>query len=211
VAIIEDHPLVLESVSRRLAGEEDIEVVGTAAHGSQLLRLVRESQPDVVVLDLGMSGEEFEPITSVKALLGTYSKVQVLVLTGYDDGVWVRGLIEAGALGYLLKSDGLSLHLPEGVREVHAGRRFYSPSVSDKYFSTESASLLTDAQVGILWLAAQGLSNAGIGRQMGVTEKTICNYLCIIYDKLGIQGGSDINLRVVAINRARDLGILPKD
>lgn len=211
VIIVEDHPLVLESISSRLASEKDIHVVGAATHGSQLLRVVREKSPDVVVLDIGMSTGQFEPITAVKALRRAYPDTQVLVFTGYDDGMWVRGLIEAGALGYVLKSDGLALHLPEAVREVHARRRFYSPSVSDKYLSCGEAALLTDTQAAVLWLVAQGLSNAAIGEQMGVSEKTVCNYLSAIYGKLDVQGNSGTNRRVAAINRARDLGILPKD
>jgi DNA-binding NarL/FixJ family response regulator len=211
VIVIEDHPLVLESITSRLANENDLQVVGTATHGSQLLSVVREKSPDVVVLDIGMSTGHFEPITAVKALRRAFPDTQVLVFTGYDDGIWVRGLIEAGALGYILKSDGLALHLPEGVREVHSGRRFYSPSVSDKYLSSGDSALLTDTQVAALWLVAQGLSNAAVGEQMGVSEKTVCNYLSTIYSKLGVQGDSDTNQRVAAINKARELGILPKD
>jgi DNA-binding NarL/FixJ family response regulator len=211
VIIVEDHPLVLESISNRLTNEEDIQVVGSATHGSQLLSLVREKSPDVVILDIGMSTGQFEPITAVKVLRRTHPDTQILVFTGYDDGIWVSGLIEAGALGYVLKSDGLALHLPEGVREVHAGRRFYSPSVSDKYLSCGEASLLTDTQTAILWLVAQGLSNAAIGEQMGVSEKTICNYLSTIYRKLNVQGGAATNRRVAAINKARDVGILPRN
>ena len=211
VIVVEDHPLVLESITSRLANEEDIQVVGTATHGSQLLSVVREKSPDVVVLDIGMSTGQFEPITAVKVLRRAFPDTQVLVFTGYDDGMWVRGLIEAGALGYVLKSDGLALHLPEGVREIYAGRRFYSPSVSDKYLSSGELALLTDTQSAVLWLVAQGLSNAAIGEQMGVAEKTICNYLSIIYGKLDIRGDASTNQRVAAINKARDLGILPRD
>jgi DNA-binding NarL/FixJ family response regulator len=70
---------------------------------------------------------------------------------------------------------------------------------------------LTDTQAAVLWLVAQGLSNAAIGEQMGITEKTISNYLSIIYGKLDIQGGAGTNRRVAAINKARDMGILPED
>jgi DNA-binding NarL/FixJ family response regulator len=211
VAIIEDHPLVLESVTSRLDDEKDIQVVGTATHGAELFNLVRDTSPDVVVLDLGMStGGQYEPLTAVKTLRQTHPEVQVLVFTGYDEGVWVRGLIEAGAMGYVLKSDGLGLLLPEAVRELHAGRRFYSPSVSDKFFASESANLLTDAQVAVLRLAAHGYSNASIGQKMGISEKTVCNYLSAIYGRMGIRNDPEINRRVMAINKARDLGILPR-
>lgn len=211
VAIIEDHPLVLESITSRLDDEKDIQVVGTATHGAELFNLVRDTSPDVVVLDLGMSsGQQYEPFTAVKTLRQAHPEVQVLVFTGYDEGVWVRGLIEAGAMGYVLKSDGLGLLLPEAVRELHAGRRFYSPSVSDKFFASESAKPLTDAQLAVLRLAAHGYSNASIGEKMGISEKTVCNYLSAIYAKLGIRSDPRINQRVMAINKAHDLGILPR-
>ena len=123
VAVVEDHPLMLQAVVRDLEAHEDIAVVGTAVHGAELHRLVRECFPDVVILDLGFAGG-FEPVGAVRALRQTHPRVQVLVLTAYDNAVWVRELLAAGVRGYVLKSDDLSLRLPEGMRAVHRGERF---------------------------------------------------------------------------------------
>jgi DNA-binding NarL/FixJ family response regulator len=211
VAIIEDHPLMLKAIVQELDGQNDIEVVGTADHGTELLRLVRETCPDVVVLDLGMSTGTFEPASAVKTLRETCPNVEVLVLTGYEDATWVRELITAGAQGYVLKSDDLSLCLPQGVRKVHAGGRFYSPAATEKFFSFEGDNLLEDQELALLNLAAQGLSNARIGRELGLAAKTVRNYFADIYAKLGIDTKEGLHPRVTAINKARELGLLHEE
>jgi DNA-binding NarL/FixJ family response regulator len=208
VAVIEDHPLMLKAVVQELETQTDIQVVGTATHGAELHRLVRETAPDVVVLDLGMSSGGFEPITAIKALRQAHPTVRVLVLTGYDDGLWVRELIAAGAQGYVLKSDDLSLSLPDGVRAVYQGKRFYSQAVTDKYFEAEKAGPLTGQEMAVLRLAAQGLSNARIGQELGLSEKTVRNYFSSIYRKLGVEADQGVSPRVAAITKAKDWGLL---
>lgn len=211
VAVIEDHPLVLKAVVRELEGLDDVKVVGTAAHGAELQRLVRETSPDVVILDLGMSEGVFEPTTAVKALRQAYPNVKVLVLTGYEDATWARELIAAGVQGYVLKSDDLSLCLPEGVRRVYTGGRFYSPLATERYFSAGGGDLLGDQELVLLNLAAQGLSNARIGQELGLSAKTVRNYFTGVYHKLGIDAEAGINPRVAAINKARELGLLHEE
>lgn len=211
VAVIEDHPLMLKVVVQELNGQDDIEVVGTATHGNELLRLARETCPDVVVLDLGMATGTFEPVTAVKTLRETCPSVEVLVLTGYEEATWVRELIAAGAQGYVLKSDDLSLCLPEGVRKVHAGGRFYSPAATEKYFSHAGGGLLENQDLALLNLAAQGFSNARIGQELGLSAKTVRNYFAGIYAKLGIEVEEGLHPRMAAINKARELGLLRKE
>jgi DNA-binding NarL/FixJ family response regulator len=211
VAVIEDHPLMLKAIVRELSEYDDIVIVGTAAHGAELQRLVRDTSPDVVVLDLGMSEGAFEPASAVEALRQTHSDVHILVLTGYDDATWVRELIAAGVHGYVLKSDDLSLCLPEGVRRVHAGGRFYSPAAMEKFFACVGDDLLTNQELALLNLAAQGLSNGRIGQALGFSEKTVRNYLTQVYRKLDIDAGAGVNPRIAAINKARELGLLHEE
>jgi len=104
VAVVEDYPLMLQAVVRDLEAHEDIAVVGTAVHGAELHRLVRETFPDVVILDLGFAAGGFEPVSAVRALRQRHPRVQVLVLTAYDNAVWVRELLAAGVRG--LAPDG---------------------------------------------------------------------------------------------------------
>lgn len=209
VVVIEDHPLMLKAVAQELETHPDIQVVGTAEHGSELHRLVREASPDVVVLDLGMSTGSFEPVSAVQTLLHTYPDVQVLVLTGYDDGVWIRELIASGVRGYVLKSDDLSLYLAEGVRAVFRGERFYSRTAAEKYKGQDPA--FSAQELAILKLVAKGFSNSRIGRELGLAEKTVRNIVSKIYSKLGVKANRDLNPRAAAIARAQDLGLLESE
>jgi len=211
VAVVEDHPLMLKAVVGELDGQDDIEVVGTADHGSKLISLVRDTSPDVVVLDLGMATGAFEPATAIKALHEAAPDVEVLVLTGYEGATWTRQLIAAGAQGYVLKSDDLSLCLPKGVRRIHAGGRFYSPAATEKYFSSTGDGSLDERSLALLNLAAQGFSNARIGRELGLSPKTVRNYFTDIYAELDIEAAEGRNPRVTAINKARELGLIREE
>jgi len=213
VIAIEDHPLMLKAIVDELNAQQDIQVVGTAGHGSELSHLVRETLPDVVILDLGMSTGVFEPISAVRSLVQDHPNVRILVLTGYDDDIYVREIVEAGAHGYVLKSDDLSLMLPKGVRTVYEGKRFYSPDVLEKLFSKQKGEVtsLNEQELAILRLAAQGLSNSSIAQSINLSEKRVRNILSSAYIKLDIPETRGINMRVAAINKARDLGLLPLD
>ena len=102
VIAVDDHHLILKAISDLLIDHPDIQLVATSNLGSQLLKLVRDFEPDVAIVDLGMAADSFDPITSVRTLHDQFPNVKVLILTGYDDGLWVRELVKAGASGYML-------------------------------------------------------------------------------------------------------------
>jgi DNA-binding NarL/FixJ family response regulator len=120
----------------------------------------------------------------------------------------MRQIIDAGAVGYVLKSDGLSLDLAKSVRTVYEGKRFYSPAVLDKLVTNLGVKELTDKEMAVLALAADGFSNTAIAQESGLAEQTVCNYLTNIYKKLGVVDEA-INPRIAAVNKARELGWLP--
>jgi DNA-binding NarL/FixJ family response regulator len=213
VAIVEDHPLMVKAIVDVLSNQPDITVVGTSNHGFELPKLVRETSPDVVILDLGMTGENFEPISAVQTLLHEHPELRILILTGYDDEIYVRQLVEAGAYGYVLKSDDLSLELPNGVRRVFDGKRFYSTAVVDKIFADQKPEeiMLSEQELVVLRLAARGHSNTSIAQSMNISERRVRNLLSGVYSKFDIREAETINVRIVAINKARDLGLLLSD
>lgn len=213
VVVIEDHPLMMKAVLDELASQAGIQVVGTADHGAELARLVRDASPDVVILDLGMTGENFEPISAVRSLLQEHPNVRILVLTGYDDEVYIRQLVDAGAYGYVLKSDNLSLMLPRGVRRLYEGKRFYSEDVVDKLFARQKgeATVLSEQELIVIRLVSGGHTNLSIAQSMNVSEKRVRNLLSSIYSKFGLRETEAINIRIAAINKARDLGLLASD
>jgi DNA-binding NarL/FixJ family response regulator len=103
--------------------------------------------------------------------------------------------------------------LPKGVRTVYEGKRFYSPDVLEKLFSKQKGEVtsLNEQELAILRLAAQGLSNSSIAQSINLSEKRVRNILSSAYIKLDIPETRGINMRVAAINKARDLGLLPLD
>jgi DNA-binding NarL/FixJ family response regulator len=209
VIAIDDHHLILKALEDLLKEHADIELVGTSNQGSQLHKMVREKAPDVAIVDLGMTTDHFDPISSIRALSEQHPNVKVLILTGYDDGLWVRELVKAGASGYMLKSDDFSLNIPQAIRALYLGRRFFSHGIADKLIDYE-IDKLTERELSILNLLSQGLSTDSIAKNLGVSEKRIRNALVIICDKLAIDRTTGVSTRIAAINKARELGLIPK-
>lgn len=204
--VVEDHPLMLKAIVDELASQEDIEVVGTATSGQDLLPLLQRTEPDVLVLDLGLE-DEFDPLSTIPQLLKQYPHMRILTLTAYENPVWIRSLCAAGVRGYILKHDDLSLNLPQGIRKVYAGDFFYSSAVIQSLLSTHHVQL-TEQEIAILQMMAEGLSNACIGQRLGLAESTVRNYCSQIYAKLGIPSSPDIHPRIAAINKAKDMKLL---
>ena len=209
VIAVDDHPLILKAVKDLLIEHPDLELVATSNLGSQLLNLVRDYKPDIAIVDIGMGADSFDPITSVRTLHDQHPKVKVLILTGYDDGLWVRELVKAGASGYMLKSDDFSLNIPQAIRALYQGHKFFSPGVAEKYIDSDSEKL-TAREVSVLNLLSQGSANEVIAKNLGVSEKRIRNMVVLICDKLAVDKGTGISPRVAVINKARELGLLPR-
>lgn len=209
VIAVDDHPLILKAITDLLKEHSDIQLVATAAQGSQLLKLVREINPDVAIVDLGMREDSFDPISSVRTIHEQFPKVKVLILTGYDDGLWARELVKAGASGYMLKSDDFSLSIPQAVRALYAGRKFFSPGIAEKLLDNDLGANLTGREISVLNLLAQGLSTEAIANNLGVSEKRVRNLLVSICDKLVVDRSEGVSLRIAAVNQARKLGLIP--
>ena len=210
VLVIEDHHLMLKAIVDQLEAQADIEIVGTSNRGSRVQQLVRSTNPDIVVLDLGMANDVFEPISAVRQLRHDHPDVQVLVLTGYDDELYMREIIKAGALGYLLKSDDFSLNLPQAIRTVYRGEPHYSTAVVNKLIMGEHHQLaFTEQEIAAIRLLAKGLVNERIGEALGLSERRVRNILTGVYAKMGIQDQEGVNPRVAAVIKAREMHVLP--
>lgn len=212
IIAIDDHPLILKALENLISEHDDMQLVATANHGSKLLGLVRDYQPDIAIVDLGMSSGHFDPISSIKSLKELFPNVKVLVLTSYDDGLWVRALVDVGASGYMLKSDDFSLGIVQAIRALYNGGKFFSPQIAEKLIDNGEVQIeLTQREESILLLLSDGKSTETIADTLGVSVKRIRNLLVTICDKLEIERGSDISLRFTAVNKARKLGLLPSN
>ncbi len=193
VIICDDQAIVRDGLELLLNLERDIDVVGLAQDGAEAVELVAQHQPDLVLMDLKMPG--MNGIEATRQIRTHYPEVEVLVLTTYDDDEWVFDAIRAGATGYLLK-DTSRADVIQAVRGTVAGRSFVDPQVTGKLLqhvasqqehpATLITDKLTDREVDVLRLLAQGLNNADIAGRLYLSEGTVRNYISAIISKLDV-------------------------
>ena len=207
VILADDHAVVRKGIREFLEEEGDIVVVAEAADGGQAVDLVAQHQPDVAVLDIQMPG--VSGIEATRRIKAEHPDVRVLVLTAYDDDPYIFALLQAGASGYILKTAG-SRDLVQAVRAVHRGESALDPAVAQKVVqqltsgrplgARATVEALTERELGVLRLAAKGLTNKAIGQALDISDRTVQGHLANIYGKLNV--GS----RTEAVTEALKLG-----
>jgi DNA-binding NarL/FixJ family response regulator len=207
VVLADDHPMFRYGVAAVLAEAPDVELVGEADNGRELLDVVARTQPDVVLTDLAMPG--LDGAGATRELRARYPKIAVLVLTMHADDESVFAALRAGAAGYLLKGADAA----EVIRAVHAvagGQVVYGGPIARRIIdfytgaSTEYAAAvfpdLTPRERDVLTLLAAGARNTEIARQLGLTDKTVRNHVSMILFKLNVPD------RTAAALKAREAG-----
>jgi DNA-binding NarL/FixJ family response regulator len=209
VALAEDNVLLREGMSRLVAANEDFELAGVAGDLPQLVALVKEREPDVVVTDIRMppTGTD-EGIKAAAWLREHFPRTGVVVLSQYVAPGYALALLEHGSAGraYLLKERVGSVdELARAIRAVAAGGSVIDPQVVDELVRARSAqrssglSLLTVRETQILAEMAQGKSNAAIAATLFVTERAVEKHTNSIFAKLGLSEERDVNRRVKAV------------
>ncbi len=190
VLLCDDHKMFREGIASRLSYLPDIEVVGEAADGAQAVALARKLRPDVIVMDLEMPG--MGGLEAITRVLTENKGVRVLVLTGYDSDADVMGALEEGAAGYVVK-DSPSAELFRAIRRVASGLPHVSPDVASRLVRLHQAGTsltLTDREVQILRLVAEGKKIREIARSVRLAERTVKHDLELIRQKLGAVNSS---------------------
>ncbi|MEZ4499928.1 MAG: response regulator transcription factor [Thermomicrobiales bacterium] len=190
VLLVDDHPVVVEGVRKVLEATEGISVTGVAHDASGALDQARLLKPDVILLDLRMPGAS--GVQATRRLREQGSQSAIIILTSYGDQAYVRQSLEAGADGYLLKTTPPE-QLISAIRNAVRGRRQLSPELLDGVLEdlsglarehTRREADLSDEDREILRLAARGLTNREIGRELGRSEIAIKKRLQVIFTKL---------------------------
>lgn len=190
VLIVDDHQLVREGVRTFLQKQSDIAVVGEAASGQEGLRLAAELVPDVVLMDLVMP--EMDGVETTRRLKQISPESQVIVLTSFDDDQHIFPAISAGALSYLLKDVGTAA-LADAVRLAARGEAVMTPQVAARVMQElrqgsqtrpQFDSTLSEREIEVLRLIAEGRSNTEIAERLVISEHTVKRHVSNILSKL---------------------------
>lgn len=188
LVLADDHAVVRAGIANALRELPNIEIVGEIGDGHSLAATLARTRPDVLVTDVTMP--DFEPINAIRQIRAEYPALKILVVSAYDDDVYVQGLLGVGVNGYHLKDQPLS-DLRLAVQRVLAGERWVCSPLVDKlvrYRESASAALaLTARQRDILRCLKEGLDNQAIARRTGLSVKTIENHLTRLYRQLNVQ------------------------
>lgn len=190
VVIADDHGVVRKGIRELLTDEPDIAVVGEARDGHEAVDLALALRPDVVVMDIAMP--ELSGVEATRQICAAAPAVRVLALTAYADPPYVSGLLDAGASGYVLKT-AESRDIVRAVRAVAAGQRMIDPAVAQivAQHPQRSAADMTERELGVLRLAARGLTNKQIAAELAISDRTVQNHLANIYAKLGVASRTE--------------------
>lgn len=196
--LADDHAVVRAGIRNALEELDAIEVIGEVGDGSALEAAIHQFEPDCVLIDVTMP--DFEPISAIRRIRETYPKLKILVVSAYDDDVYVQGLLGVGVNGYHLKDQPLS-DLRMAVQRVLVGDRWLSSRILDKLLAPNAAPVevphLTRRQKEILRLLMLGYDNQTIATDMGISIKTVENHLTRLYRQLDVQS------RLEAVNYVR--------
>ena len=209
IIIVDDHEIVREGLKTILRSDPEFEVVAESGTADELLDMVERTDPDVVLLDArlpGISGAE-----ACRRLTASHPNIPVLIISTYSDQQLVEECIQAGAKGYVVK-DIERFSLRDSIRAVHGGAGAVSPAIAaavlDRLRVTPIATEptpsmpLSETQLGIVRLIAQGFTNREIAEQLHLSENTIKSHIQEIFRKL------DVSNRVAAALRASEAGWL---
>jgi DNA-binding NarL/FixJ family response regulator len=196
--LIDDHPLLRAGLANLLEMEPDFLVVGQASTGEEGLEVVRRCRPDVCLLDLNLPG--IDGFETLRRLRHDTPTARVIVLTSSDAADDAARAIREGACGYVSKNVDRSV-MVAAVRAVHRGQTGIQQGVSTRTPVTPTCGL-TPRELEVLSLMRKGLTNAEIGDQMSITERTVKGHVTGILEKLGAHD------RAGAVARGFDLGLL---
>jgi DNA-binding NarL/FixJ family response regulator len=190
ILLVDDHPPLRFGMRLLLEREPDLIVVGEAGSGQEALRLIDHYRPDVVILDCQMP--DMDGVAVARAIQQQGIETRILALSSYDDPDYVYGMVGAGALGYLLKSEPPSLII-EAVKSLEH-KSWFSPSVAKRLVHAirrDAPNPFTPREQEILEGLGRGWNNPTIAAHLSISDRTVGQHVQNIYGKLGVKGRTE--------------------
>jgi DNA-binding NarL/FixJ family response regulator len=195
ILLVDDHAIVREGYRRLLEDEASICVVGEAGNAAQACEQVRSLAPDVVVMDIALPG--VSGIEATRRMLKDQPQLRILMFSMYDDAIYARRALEAGALGYLSKASAPE-DLVRAIYAVSRGERYVSPDVATHITLSAAQpgkaeiAALSPREFEVLRLLVQGETVRSISEKLALSEKTIGNHQSAIREKLGARNSAQL-------------------
>jgi DNA-binding NarL/FixJ family response regulator len=184
VMVADDHPIVCMGLSAMISTQPDMTLVAEAANGRDAIRLFRQHQPDITLMDLRMP--ECGGVEAIRTIRGFSPQGGFIVLTTYQGDEDIHRALMAGADAYLLKGMPHG-ELLQAIRRVHAGLRYLPPAVLKSLAERPPGNQLSSRELDILRLIFKGLSNRQISEALGITEGTVKWHINIILSRLNVS------------------------
>ncbi len=191
--LAEDHVVVREGIRELIQREEDMEVVGEVSDGEGAIQMVDQLEPDVVLMDIAMPG--LNGIEATRKIKASHPSVTVLILTAYDNEEFIFAVLEASAAGYLLKN-AHGQELLNAIRSVYEGESVLHPAIARKVLkrlhpqkrnvAPERKQDLSERQLEVVKLGAQGLFNKEIAGELSLSERTVQTHWRNIFSRLNV-------------------------
>ncbi len=196
IAIADDHALVRRGLSELLREMEGFRIVGEAASGDELVRLVRDTAVDVAIVDMNMPGPS--GLDLVKSLVAEFPRLPILVLSAHPEDQYAVRVVRAGAKGYLTKESAES-ELVAAVRRVTAGERYLTQGLAESLLKAldiapgaDPHAALSDREYQVLRLLASGMTVGDIGEHLALSVKTISTYRSRLLQKMGMSNNAEL-------------------
>jgi DNA-binding NarL/FixJ family response regulator len=207
VLVVDDHPIYRKGLRALLGGEPALRLVGEAASGAEAVRLAADLRPAIILMDLQMPGGD--GLTAIRQIVAARPESRILVVTMFEDDDSVFAAMRAGARGYVLK-DLDDVEIIRAILAVGHGEAIFSPAIAARmvtFFAARPTGAaaafpeLTESERAVLRLMAQGVNNQAIAQRLGLSPKTVRNYVSNIFGKLQVAD------RAQAIVLAREAGL----
>ena len=207
VLLAEDHLIVREGFRSLLKNESDLELVGEAENGRQAVQLTKKLRPAVVVLDIAMP--QLNGLEAARQIMEAVPTTRIIMLSAHSDDAYIEQATAAGAMGYLIKQTS-SHDLCKAIREVHAGKTFFSPSIGKHLkhqyeksperagLSKKRTSNLSAREVEVLQLIAEGKPNKETAEELGISIKTVEKHRQHLMEKLDIHDTASLTRFAIA-------------
>ncbi|MGH9901075.1 MAG: response regulator [Pyrinomonadaceae bacterium] len=212
IVLADDHELVRKSIASFLSSEPDFEVVGECSNGREMLNLVARHSPSVAIVDVAMP--ELNGIETTQRIRATNPSTRVIVLSNYTDEAYVRGMLDAGVVGYIVKS-GAADDLIQAVRDATRGKVYLSAEVSAVAQSARAGDArrtqadatgtqkLSPREREVLQLIAEGRSSKEIAAKLGIGETTVKSHRNNIMEKLNIHDKAGLTRYAIRVGLIR--------